>query len=66
MTIPTVIHFFCSFNKFSVPITSVMESKMSDAKKFGEFVCIIKIKLAKGNLNSPLSVLKIAKPVSGN
>jgi hypothetical protein len=43
-----------------------MESKMSDAKKFGEFVCIIKIKLAKGNLNSPLSVLKIAKPVSGN
>ncbi len=30
---------------------------MSDAKKFGEFVCIIKIKLAKGNLKfSPVGI----------
>lgn len=39
---------------------------MSDAKKFGEFVCMIKKDLANGNLKSPGSVLKIAKPISGN
>lgn len=36
---------------------------MSETLKFVEFVCMIEIKLAKGNLNSPFSVLKIAKPV---
>lgn len=36
---------------------------MSDASKFGEFVCMIKLELAKGDLNSPVSVPKIVKPI---
>lgn len=66
MTTQTVINFYCSFNKFSVPTTYGMENTMSDTSKLGEFVCMIKIELANGDINFSVSVPKIAKPVSGN